>query len=193
MLSSNDMACPYNLGLHQWPDVLKYQVGIHSSSCSLSKQRSQNSQLNVEGNNVVPMDKVKTHLVCMLHNHHPGFKNVQVPCGTYTNHILDGKASLWVYEALVFHSNKEHSYRLVGTLYNGHGVILTQGKAVNPSLSSSSQLGWVATFYLLKLHVNRLQQKSGTHIKFLTKLSPIFGRKSGNNNTRGELPHSNGY
>ena len=42
-LSSNDMACPYNLGLQ-----LTCMYCTHISSCSLSRQRLQNSQLNVE-------------------------------------------------------------------------------------------------------------------------------------------------
>ena len=89
---------------------------------------------------------------------------------------------------------KTHGYvRLVGTLGNGHSVILTWSKEANPSLSSNSQLVWVATFQPLEPPESRLPQRSSTHIKFLTQLSPSFGRKSGNNNTRGELPHSNGY
>ena len=42
---------------------------------------------------------------------------------------------------------KTHGYvRSVGTLCNGHGVILTEGKEANLSLSSNSQVDWVATF-----------------------------------------------
>ena len=88
---------------------------------------------------------------------------------------------------------KTHVYvRSVGTLCNGHDVILTRGKEANPTLSSNSQIDWVTTFYLLKPPESRLLQRSGTHIIFLTQLSPSFGRKSGNN-TRGESPRSNGY
>ena len=42
-------------------------------------------------------------------------------------------------------------------LCNGHGVTLTGGQEANPSLSSNSQLDWVATFYLLKPPKSRLQ------------------------------------
>ena len=47
----------------------------------------------------------------------------------------------------------------------------------------SKPISCVATLQLPKPPESRLLQRSGTHIKFLTQLSPSFGRKSGNNNT----------
>ena len=70
--------------------------------------------------------------------------------------------------------------------HSSHATTPQRGKEANPSLSSNSQLDWVSTFLPLKLLESRLLQRYGTHIKFLTQLSPIFGRKSGNNNTRGD-------
>ena len=60
----------------------------------------------------------------------------------------------------------------------------------NNHCSITRQLDWVGTFLPLKPPESRQLQRYGTHTKFLTQLSPSFGKKSGNKNTRRELPHS---